>query len=89
MIDTPLASKPLVDGYLKGLINDMLPIDYENLYPYLNDYVSFRLSEEKVQLRNLKKRVETIIDLSGSAYPFVRELNGLISVSDFRALSLG
>jgi radical SAM protein with 4Fe4S-binding SPASM domain len=48
----------------------------------LNDYVSFRLSEEKVQLRNLKKRVETIIDLSGSAYPFVRELNGLISVSD-------
>jgi len=60
----------------------MLPRDYENSYPYLNDYVSFRLSEEKVQLRNLKKRVETIIDLNGSAYQFVRELNGLVSVRD-------
>jgi len=60
----------------------MLPADYANLFPYLNNYVSFRLSEEKVQLRNLKKRVETVIDLSGSAYHFVRELNGLISVRE-------
>jgi hypothetical protein len=73
---------PLVDGHLKRLNGDMLQTDYKNLFPYLNDYVSFRFSEEKVQLRNLKKRVETIIDLNGSAYPFVRELNGLISVNE-------
>lgn len=67
----------------------MLPTNYENLYAYLNDHVSFRISKEKVQLRNLKKRVETIIDLNGSAYPFIRELNGLILVRDiFTKLSI-
>ena len=67
----------------------MLPKNYENQYAYLNDHVSFRLSEEKVQLRNLKKRVETIIDLNGSAYPLIRELDGLFSVNNiFKKLSI-
>lgn len=55
---------------------------YDNYFPYINDFISFRLTEESVQFRNLKKRVDTIIDLNGSAYPFVRELTGLSSVSE-------
>lgn len=41
----------------------------DKYYPYINEFVSFRLSEKKVQLRNLKKRVDTIVDLHGSAFP--------------------
>ncbi len=54
----------------------------EELYPYLNDYISFRLSQEKVQFRNLRKRVDTIVDLSGSACPFIQEMDGRTSVKD-------
>ena len=60
----------------------MIQHHYENYFPYINDYISFRLTEESVQFRNLKKRVDTIIDLNGSAYPFVRELTGLSSVTE-------
>ena len=52
----------------------------EKLYLYLNDYISFRLSEERVQLRNLRKRVDTIIDLNGSAAPFIKEMDGLTPI---------
>ena len=52
----------------------------EKLYPYLNDHISFRLSEEKVQLRNLRKRVDTIIDLNGSVCLFIKEMDGLTPI---------
>lgn len=52
----------------------------DKYYPYINEFVSFRLSEKKVQLRNLKKRVDTIVDLHGSAFPFIREFTGQSTV---------
>ena len=46
-------------------IQVILTMDYGNLYPYLNDHISFRLSDETVQLRNLKRIVPAIIELNG------------------------
>jgi radical SAM protein with 4Fe4S-binding SPASM domain len=64
-------------------------MDYRIFYPYLNDHISFRLSDETVHLRNLKRLVPTIIELNGSALYFVREFTGEMSVDEiFTKVSL-
>lgn len=54
---------------------------YSEYFPFINDFVSLRLAESVVQFRNLKKRVGTTIDLNGSAYQLIREIDGTNSVN--------
>lgn len=51
------------------------------LFPYFEENISVRLAKEQSQFRNLKDS-HTVIDVEGSAWLYLKEINGLRSIGE-------